>query len=342
MVSKDLSVFNSKPEGLKTTSNRSFYDFSFIFLLHVGFLHAKSLFPLFWLVSLECKFNLFAPSQLALAPFICSLAGRMVLDMPWMQLKFSNFPSLTCYYWQGNVADSIFFFPRSANVPLCWSFSQVCRSSPQSVGGHRHNCTNYWLTQQLATTSFSFFTLFFIAAVLRCRSSIQLNFYARNTFFFFTLTLSLYLSIWLKSDFMSHLAPSSSFALLLKGALSGHFLSLKWNLSPLLVLATQADKHRFKNVQQKQETEQSVTYSLQFLPSMCLIMGLTFVPGVLWAFFPGNKNSWRLRGCSLIFHRHKISTEFCTSKQAFFFYNCTKVQLLFESLKNLKMNPALS
>lgn len=34
------------------------------------------------IVSLECKFNLFAPSQLALALFLCSLASRMVLDMP--------------------------------------------------------------------------------------------------------------------------------------------------------------------------------------------------------------------------------------------------------------------
>lgn len=180
----------------------------------------------------------------------------------------------------------IFFPPRSANVPLCWSFSQVCRSCPHSVGGHRHNCTNSWLTQQLATTSFSFFLmLFFIAAVLRRRSSIQWNLYARNTFFFFlTLTLSLYLSVWLTSNFRSHLGPASSFALLLKGALSGHFLSLKWNLSPVLVLATQADEHRFKNVQKKQETEQRVTCSLRFLPSMRLIIGWLLLLGFFQPF----------------------------------------------------------
>lgn len=38
--------------------------------------------------------------------------------------------------------------------------------------------------------------------------------------------LSLYLSIWLKSDFRSHLDSSSSLALLLKGALSGNLLHL--------------------------------------------------------------------------------------------------------------------
>lgn len=86
-------------------------------------------------------------------------------------------------------------------------------------------------------------------------------------FFFFTLALS-YLSIWLKSDFRSHLDPPPFLALLLKGPLRGHFLSPKWNLSPVLVLATQADEHRFKNVRKKQETEQSVTCSLQFLPAL--------------------------------------------------------------------------
>lgn len=144
-----------------------------------------------------------------------------------MQLKFSNFPSLTCYYWQGNVADSIFFFPSerkcSALLKFQSSLSVVpseCRRSPSQ------------LYQLLTYATVGNNEFFFFYAVFHC-SSVALSFkhpvkfLCPKHFFFFTLTLSLYLSIWLKSDFMSHLAPSSSFALLLKGALSGHFLSLK-------------------------------------------------------------------------------------------------------------------
>lgn len=159
-----------------------------------------------------------------------------------------------------------FFFPLEAQMFHSAKVSVKFVGRPLTAGGHHHNCTNCWLTQQLPT-SFSFFNAVFHCSSVAPSFKHPVNFWCPKHFFL-TLTLSLYLSIWLQSNFRSHLDPSSSFALLLKGALSGHFLSLKWNLSPVLVLATQADKNRFKNVWKKEETEQSVACSLRFLPAL--------------------------------------------------------------------------